>query len=110
MHRGGAGTVHVGIRTSNMVRSLDQLKPREQGVVASLKGMGAIQQRLCEMGVIDGTPVEVLRHALPACQRFRVALVELVEKGTAPRQRFGVVLDLIEHALALLGARSCRSA
>jgi len=46
-----------------MVRSLDQLKPREQGVVASLKGMGAIQQRLCEMGVIDGTHVEVLRHA-----------------------------------------------
>ncbi len=46
-----------------MVRTLDQLKPREHGVVASLKGMGSIQQRLCEMGVIDGTSVEVLRHA-----------------------------------------------
>lgn len=46
-----------------MVRTLDTLKPREQGVVASLRGMGAIQQRLCEMGVIDGTPVEVLRQA-----------------------------------------------
>lgn len=46
-----------------MLRTLDQLKPRERGVVASLSGMGAIQQRLCEMGVIDGTNVEVLRHA-----------------------------------------------
>jgi len=48
---------------ASMVRTLDQLKPRERGVVASLSGMGSVQQRLCEMGVIDGTPVEVLRQA-----------------------------------------------
>lgn len=46
-----------------MVMTLDQLKPRQHAVVSKLDGMGAIQQRLCEMGVIDGTPLEVVRRA-----------------------------------------------
>jgi ferrous iron transport protein A len=45
------------------MRTLDQLKPKECGTVASIRGTGAIQQRLLEMGVSDGTPVEVLRFA-----------------------------------------------
>lgn len=45
------------------MRTLDQLKPNETGVVANLAGMGNIQQRLLEMGVCHGAEVEVLRFA-----------------------------------------------
>lgn len=45
------------------MRTLDQLKPKETGVVANLAGMGNIQQRLLEMGVSHGAEVEVLRFA-----------------------------------------------
>ncbi len=45
------------------MRTLDQLKPSESGVVASLKGVGDIQQRMLELGVSDGAEIEVLRFA-----------------------------------------------
>jgi len=45
------------------MRTLDQLKPKETGVVSRLVGMGNIQQRLLEMGVSDGAKVEVVRFA-----------------------------------------------
>ncbi len=45
------------------MRTLDQLKPGQSGVVAALHGEGAIQQRLLEMGVIEGSEVEVVRLA-----------------------------------------------
>ncbi len=45
------------------MRTLDQLKPKETGVVSRLTGMGNIQQRLLEMGVSDGAEVEVVRFA-----------------------------------------------
>ncbi len=45
------------------MRSLDELKPGESGVVSALKGDGAIHQRLLEMGVIEGAAVEVVRVA-----------------------------------------------
>ena len=45
------------------MRTLDQLKVKESGVVEALHGEGAVQQRMMEMGVIDGAEVEVLRFA-----------------------------------------------
>ena len=45
------------------MRTLDQLKPKEHAIVATLHGEGSIHQRLLEMGVTDGTPIEVLRFA-----------------------------------------------
>lgn len=45
------------------MRTLDQLRPKESGVVAQLTGTGDTQQRLLEMGVSDGAAVEVLRYA-----------------------------------------------
>lgn len=45
------------------MRTLDQLKPKESGVVSTLVGVGDTQQRLLEMGVCDGAEVEVLRFA-----------------------------------------------
>ena len=46
-----------------MSRTLDQLRPKERGVIAGLHGEGTIHQRMLEMGVTDGTEVEVLRYA-----------------------------------------------
>ena len=45
------------------MRTLDQLKPGDTGTVESLRGDGAIHQRLLEMGVIEGAGVEVVRMA-----------------------------------------------
>jgi len=45
------------------MRTLDQLKPKETGVISALHGAGDTQQRLLEMGVCDGAEVEVLRFA-----------------------------------------------
>lgn len=45
------------------MRTLDQLKRSDRGVVSMLTGQGSIQQRLLEMGVSDGAEVEVLRFA-----------------------------------------------
>ncbi len=45
------------------MRKLNELRPGERGVVAALHGDGAIHQRLQEMGVIEGTDVEVVRIA-----------------------------------------------
>jgi ferrous iron transport protein A len=45
------------------MRTLDQLRPRETGIIAALHGEGSLQQRMLEMGVTDGTEIEVLRFA-----------------------------------------------
>lgn len=45
------------------MRTLNQLKPGESGVVLTLHGEGTIHQRLQEMGVIEGAGVEVVRIA-----------------------------------------------
>lgn len=45
------------------MRILSQLKPGESGTIIALHGDGAIHQRLLEMGVIEGIPVEVVRIA-----------------------------------------------
>jgi ferrous iron transport protein A len=45
------------------MRTLDQLKPGQSGVVAALHGNGTVQQRLLEMGVIEGAEVEMVRRA-----------------------------------------------
>lgn len=45
------------------MRTLDQLRPKEIGVIAALRGEGSLQQRMLEMGVTDGAEIEVLRYA-----------------------------------------------
>ncbi len=45
------------------MRTLNQLKPGQSGVVGGLRGDGAIHQRLQEMGIIEGTLLEVIRMA-----------------------------------------------
>ena len=49
------------------------------------------------------TLLHALLHALPAFYRLSIAAVEFFKKLFATLQRFGVVFDLFQHALALLG-------
>jgi len=44
-------------------RKLSELKPGERGVIRELRGQGRMVQRLYEMGLLEGTEVEVVRHA-----------------------------------------------
>lgn len=46
-----------------MSRTLDSLKPGEQTVVQSLDGDPEAGARLMEMGLLPGTPIEVVRFA-----------------------------------------------
>ena len=45
------------------MRSLDQLKPGEAGVIFSLSGDEDVMLRLMEMGLIEGTPITMVRYA-----------------------------------------------
>jgi Fe2+ transport system protein FeoA len=43
--------------------TLDCLKPGDCAVVKSCLGEGAVFQRLCEMGFVEGVPLRVVRYA-----------------------------------------------
>ena len=45
------------------MHTMSHLKPGEGGIVSALHGSGTIHQRLQEMGVIEGSEVEVVRVA-----------------------------------------------
>ncbi len=45
------------------LKTLAQLKAGERGVVHALRGSGAVQQRLLEMGIGEGVTIDVLRFA-----------------------------------------------
>jgi Fe2+ transport system protein FeoA len=45
------------------MRSLDQLKPGEAGVISTLSGDEDVLLRLMEMGLIEGTPITMVRYA-----------------------------------------------
>ena len=44
-------------------RNLSELKPGEKAKVQGISGKGLLKKRLLDMGVIAGTPVEVLKVA-----------------------------------------------
>ena len=44
-------------------RTLDRLDPGERGVIARLNGDPQITRRLMELGLVPGTPVELVRRA-----------------------------------------------
>lgn len=45
------------------VRRLDQLVPGERGVILHLDPAAGLERRLMELGLVPGTPVEVVRRA-----------------------------------------------
>lgn len=45
------------------MRTLDQLGPGEAGVVAKVKGSGAVKRRIVDMGLVAGTAVKVQKFA-----------------------------------------------
>jgi len=44
-------------------RPLDQLAPGECGVIARLESDPAVARRLMELGLVPGTPIELVRRA-----------------------------------------------
>ena len=59
----GPQVAGVALKSESRMRTLDQLKPGQSGVVVTLHGEGAIHQRLLEMGVLEGEEVSVIRLA-----------------------------------------------
>ena len=45
------------------VRPLNEMKPGEKGRVWKITGQGSLKRRLLDMGVIPGSPVEVVKVA-----------------------------------------------
>jgi Fe2+ transport system protein FeoA len=43
--------------------TLSDLKPGERGLIQRCLGSGAVFQRLCEMGFVEGTRLRVVRYA-----------------------------------------------
>jgi len=46
-----------------VVKSLNDLRPGQKGVISRVGGKGQAHRRILDMGVISGTPIEVLRVA-----------------------------------------------
>jgi ferrous iron transport protein A len=44
-------------------RTLDQLEPGESGVILRVEGHASVARRLMELGLVPGTPIEVVRLA-----------------------------------------------
>jgi DtxR family Mn-dependent transcriptional regulator len=50
-------------RTDRAMTTLDQLKPGQKGRIGRVGSVGAIRRRIVDMGVVRGTPIEVLKVA-----------------------------------------------
>ena len=49
--------------TAARPENLSQLRPGDRARVLSCSGMGAIHQRLCELGLVPGADVRLVRRA-----------------------------------------------
>lgn len=45
------------------MKTLNQLKPGETGVVRKVQSSGPVKRRIVDMGVVTGTHIEVLKYA-----------------------------------------------
>jgi Fe2+ transport system protein FeoA len=45
------------------VRTLDLMQPGDSGIVSRLSGEPAVRRRLMELGLVPGTPIELVRRA-----------------------------------------------
>lgn len=45
------------------MKTLDQLKPGQTGVVSKVQGYGPVKRRIIDMGVVAGTLIHVLKYA-----------------------------------------------
>ena len=46
-----------------VIKSLNDLRPGQKGVISQVGGKGQVVRRILDMGVISGTPIEVQRVA-----------------------------------------------
>lgn len=45
------------------MKTLDQLKPGQTGIVNKVQGCGPVKRRIIDMGVVAGTIIQVLKYA-----------------------------------------------
>ncbi len=45
------------------IKSLDELKPKQKGIIIKIKGSGATHRRLLDMGLVKGSSIDVERVA-----------------------------------------------
>lgn len=43
--------------------TLDKMSPGESGIILAVTGSGAIRRRMLEIGLIEGTPLQVIKYA-----------------------------------------------
>ena len=55
--------MNPGPGTEGSVRTLDDLRPGEAGVIVRIDREGSVARRLMELGLVPGTAVEVVRYA-----------------------------------------------
>ena len=46
-----------------MIKRLDELIPRQNGLIKQVRGFGALRQRMMDMGLVPGADIEVVRVA-----------------------------------------------
>lgn len=46
-----------------MTTTLSELKPGEKGIIVKVSGVGAIQRRIVDMGLVPGAKFKVLKFA-----------------------------------------------
>lgn len=52
-----------GEESAKTISTLDRLKPGKKGCIVKVGGTGAVRRRMADMGMIRGTPVEVVKVA-----------------------------------------------
>ena len=45
------------------MRTLNQLKPGESGIVSKVNGRGPVKRRIIDMGMVSGTALQVVKFA-----------------------------------------------
>ena len=45
------------------IQQLSELKPKDKGIIKAIKGAGSLRRRLLDMGIIPGSPIEVVKLA-----------------------------------------------
>lgn len=45
------------------MRTLNQLKPGESGIVSKVNGRGPVKRRIIDMGMVSGTSLQVVKFA-----------------------------------------------
>lgn len=64
IHHSRSGILSKGSHAKpKNLSTLDQLKPGQKGAIVRVGSVGAVRRRMTEMGMVRGTPIEVVKFA-----------------------------------------------